>query len=90
MYGGEPSISRDEVDVRFELPTKAWVDSLAYPTINLFLFDMAEKTELRNLPPQVSRGNGHATTRMPPRRVELHYLVSAFSSVIADEHAQFV
>jgi hypothetical protein len=81
------NLRANEVDVRFELPAKAWVDSLAYPTINLFLFDLAEKSEMRNAGATVTRGNGRATTRLPPRRVDLHYLVCAFSSVIEDEHA---
>src|SRR6266511_2026469 len=80
-------IDRDEVDVRFEMPSKPWVDSLVRPTLNLFLFEIEEKLEMRNATATVSRGNGRAVTRMPPRRFDLRYLVCAFSSVTEDEHA---
>ncbi len=79
-------IHRDEVDVRFEMPTKSWVESLVRPTINLFLFELEEKLEMRNAAATVARGNGRATTHMPPRRFDLRYLVCAFSSVTEDEH----
>jgi hypothetical protein len=75
-----------EVDVTFETPARAWVDSLTCPTINLFLFDLSENTELRHPDMQAGRGNGRTSWRMPPRRFDLRYLVGAFSSFSADEH----
>ncbi|HEU5317664.1 MAG TPA: Pvc16 family protein, partial [Chloroflexota bacterium] len=47
-------ISPREVDVRFEAPTTEWVDSLTRPTINLFLCDVRENTELRRMDVQMS------------------------------------
>jgi hypothetical protein len=50
------------------------------------LFDVAENTDLRHTNMQMSRTNGHAVHRMPPRRFDLRYMVSALSTVIEDEH----
>lgn len=79
-------ISPDEVDIRFEAPTRDLIDRLLRPTISLFLFDVRENTTLRQTNFPSARANGHAERRMPPRRVDLHYLVSALSTEIADEH----
>src|SRR5437588_155672 len=78
-------IDPDEVDVRFERPSRQWVESLMLPTINLFLFDMAENTDRRNGAPQVGRANGQALMRVPPRRFDLRYMVSVFTTLIEDE-----
>jgi hypothetical protein len=48
------------VDLLFELPAKAWVDSLVDPTLNLFLFELVEKSEMRNANATLTRGNGLA------------------------------
>ena len=82
-YGRIPA---GEVEISFEMPTQEWVDSLMRPTINLFLFDIQENTELRQTNMQTTRGNGTAAQRMPPRRFDLRYLVSALSTEAADEH----
>ena len=82
----EGQIAPSEVDVRFEMPTKEWVGRLTRPTIVFFLFDLAENVELRRTDFQQTRGNGRAERRLPPRRIDLHYLVSAITTEAADEH----
>lgn len=79
-------IPADEVEITFERPTRDWVESRVRPTINLFLFDLEENTEVRRTDMQTQRGNGDAAQRMPPRRFDLRYLVSALTTVAADEH----
>ena len=79
-------IEIDEVDIRFEAPTKDWIASLTRPTINLFLFDVQENTEKRETNVQTVRSNGKAERRMPPRRFDLRYMVSALTTEIEDEH----
>lgn len=73
------------VDVRFDIPSRQWVESLAWPALCCYLFDMAEVAEFRNAGAQVARANGRAVVKLAPRRVELRYLVCAFSSARADE-----
>jgi hypothetical protein len=79
-------IPADEVEITFERPTRDWVEARVRPTINLFLFDLVENTDLRRTDMQTYRGNGDAAQRMPPRRLDLRYLVSALTTVAADEH----
>jgi len=76
-----------EVDIRYEAPTKQWVDSLVRPTISFFLFDVQENKEKRETNLQTFRANGRAERRMPPRRIDLMYCVSVFATDISDEHA---
>jgi hypothetical protein len=73
------------VAIAFELPTRQWVGSLSRPTVNFFLYDLQENTELRQPNPQARRARGEMAHRMPPRRFDLRYLVAAFCSVAADE-----
>ena len=79
-------ISPDEVDISFEAPTRERIDRLVRPTVSLFLFDLVENTEMRQSSFPVTRASDHAERRMPPRRVDLRYMVSALTSEIEDEH----
>ena len=49
----------------------------AQPTIELFLFDVRENTELRSNEPMVTRLNGMVATTRPPLRVACSYLLTA-------------
>src|SRR5438067_684693 len=82
QQGGIPP---EEVDVRFEAPTKEWIDSLTRPTINVFLCDVRENIELRRGDYQVGRENGRAKYELPPRRIDLQYMVSVITTEIEDE-----
>jgi hypothetical protein len=82
-YGGIPAT---EVDVRFEAPTKEWIDTLTRPTIDLFLHYVRENTELRQTAFSTTKVNGRGVRQLPARRVDLHYLVSAITTDLDDEH----
>jgi hypothetical protein len=79
-------ISPAEVDVRFEPPTRAYIDRLTRPTINMFLYDISENTELRRSEFRTTRSNGQSERRMAPRRIDLRYLVTVLTTEIEDEH----
>ena len=79
-------IPPQDVDVRFEAPTREFAASLTRPTLSLFLFDVRENNELRHTSLEQMRANGRATYRVPPRRFDLRFLVSALTTEIADEH----
>jgi hypothetical protein len=79
-------IPEDDVDVRFEAPRRDWVASLTRPTVDLFLFDVRENTELRQANLQAARTSGSNTYRVPPRRFDLRYMVTALTTVPEDEH----
>jgi hypothetical protein len=79
-------IPQSEVDIYFGVPTKNWAEGLMRPTINLFLFDIRENIDLRKTSFEAKRVDGRAQFHMPPRRIDLHYMVSALTSEIEDEH----
>jgi hypothetical protein len=80
-------IDPSEVDVRFDAPSKEWVDSLTRPTVSLFLFDIQENTEKRDgAPQQLPNKDGRGERRMPPRRIDLRYMVSVLTADVEDEH----
>jgi hypothetical protein len=79
-------ISPNEVDISFDAPTRERIDRLVRPTVSVFLFDLVENTEMRQSSFPVTRTSDHAERRMPPRRVDLRYMVSALTSEIEDEH----
>lgn len=64
------------VDVAFDRPAESYATNKT--TINLFLYDIRESTELRNNEPIVERQFGIATIRRPPLRISCSYLVTAW------------
>jgi hypothetical protein len=79
-------VDRVDVDIAFDAPAKSWITGRTRPTLNFFLYDIEENTDLRNTGMQTSRGNGVGSHRMPPRRFDLRFMVSAITTVIEDEH----
>jgi hypothetical protein len=79
-------IDRREVEIAFDAPAKPWIGARTRPTLNFFLYDIEENTDLRSTAMQTARGNGVGVHRMPPRRFDLRFMVSAITSVIEDEH----
>jgi hypothetical protein len=75
-----------EVDVRFDAPTKDWIERLTRPTVSCFLHDLRENAALRQSTFQTTRVNGRSERRLAPRRIDAHYLVSAHASEPEDEH----
>src|SRR5438270_10597726 len=79
-------INPREVDIQFEAPTRERIDKLTRPTINMFLFDLQENTELRQSNFETTRNNGRAERRQAPRRFDLRYMVSVLTTEVEDEH----
>jgi hypothetical protein len=77
-------ISPLEVDITFDTPTHELIDKLTRPTINLFLFELQENTDLRQSDFESARNNGRGERRMPPRRFDLHYMVSILTTELED------
>ena len=82
------NIDSGEVDIVFQMPTRQWAAGLSRPTINLYLFDIRENTELKNPNPWVVRRglNNTAIKSRPEVRMDLTYKVTAFASTVEDEH----
>jgi hypothetical protein len=75
-----------DADIRFERPDNEWVGSLTQPTVDFFLFDVRENVDRRETNLQLQFKNGRAQKRMPPRRIDLAYMVSVLTTEVADEH----
>lgn len=74
-----------DVDVTFRAPTREWLDNLTVPTINLFMLDLEENLELRRTSYETQPRGRYAEIRLPPRRIDLRYAVSAFAGDPDDE-----
>lgn len=79
-------INPADVAVAFEVPIRSWVAARTGPTVDLYLYDIRENTELRRSSLETTRLNGRGQMRVPPRRFDLCYLVSVLSTEIEDEH----
>ncbi|MBI1878877.1 MAG: DUF4255 domain-containing protein [Chloroflexi bacterium] len=85
----ELPIKNGEVDIAFDQPKREWSARLNRPTLNLFLHDVRENNKLRQTQPawEVERqGNGKITQRRKPVRVDLHYMITAWTADPEDEH----
>ncbi len=80
-------IKRNEVDIAFDRPTRDWSSRLTRPTLNAFLYEIRERADLKDDVPVISRDeNGRAVRQRPPRRLDLLYLISAWTTEADDEH----
>jgi len=84
----EGNIPSGEIDVTFDQPTGEWASRLSRPTLNCWCFDLRENLKLRSVERNVERmGNGNsARTTFAPRRIDLMYLVTAWTRKAEDEH----
>jgi hypothetical protein len=77
-----------DVEIRFDQPTRDWAAGLTKPAINCYLYDIRENTELRNRDWIVKRNpDGQAQKKIAPLRVDLSYLITAWTNEVEDEHA---
>ena len=77
-----------DVDVRFDQPTRDWAAGLTKPAINCYLYDIRENKDLRNREWIVDQQpNGQARKKIAPLRMDLTYLVTAWTNEVEDEHS---
>lgn len=74
------------VDINFDMPTAEWSKKLSRPTMNLFLHDVRENLELRTPDRFLARTGDSHSLRRGPVRVDLTYLITAWTTDVADEH----
>lgn len=75
-----------EIDIRFEIPDRDWAASISRPTINCYLFDIHENRQLRAAGVWAEREGRTARVRKPPWRINLSYLITAWTKAVEDEH----
>lgn len=81
-------LSGANVEISFEAPNRDWSARRNAPTINLYLYEIREDLERRNIQIEEFRdGKGFVVERRPPpRRFKLSYLVTAWTQRPEDEH----
>ena len=82
------ALNGSKADVAFDAPTKEWSSRRNTPTVDLYLYDIREDLEQREVMWEAVRGDsGFVTERRPPaRRFKLSYLVTAWTQRPEDEH----
>jgi len=85
------ALNGSKADVAFDAPTKEWSSRRNTPTVDLYLYDIREDLEQREVMWEDIRGDPRDTRliterRPPPRRFKLSYLVTAWTQRPEDEH----
>src|SRR5436309_9624147 len=79
----EPS----EVDISFDMPDSEWSTAISKPTLNVYLCDIRENMELRMDEWATDRDrNGRVTKTRRGQRIDLSYLITAWTASVEDEH----
>ena len=80
-------IDPNAIDIQFDRPNAEWESQSTQPRINCFLYDIRENLTLRfDLEPSLSRNGANGTQRVPPRRIDMGYLITVWTQIVADEH----
>src|SRR5438128_2967990 len=85
------ALNGSKADVAFDAPTKGWSSRRNTPTVDLYLYDIREDLERREVMWEDIRGDAKdprliTERRPPPRRFKLSYLVTAWTQRPEDEH----
>ena len=82
-----PDLAGDEVEVAFEAPDSEWGARVTKPTVNLFLWDVRRNLDQRDAGMELLDDQDGKRHRRPPLpRVACHYLVTAWTADVGDEH----
>jgi hypothetical protein len=79
-------LNKNEIDISFEMPNGEWSARLSRPTVNCWCYDLRENVKLRNMEMQNNRQGNIGLKRLPPRRFDLSYLITAWARRIEDQH----
>lgn len=80
-------LGAEDVDVSFEPPDRDWSAKLNRPTVNLFLWDVRKSAGRARGGMEELEQDGKLVRRLALPRVELRYLVTAWTSDHGDERA---
>jgi hypothetical protein len=75
-------IGSAEIAIAFDPPNRPWIQALTGPAVNLFLFDIKENAQRREVMYEDVRDekNVLVARRRPPARIDLHYTVSVWAA----------
>src|SRR5207248_11797139 len=85
------ALNGSKADVAFDAPNKEWSSRRNTPTVDLYLYDIREDLDQREVMWEDIRGASRDSRliterRPPPRRFKLSYLVTAWTQRPEDEH----
>ena len=75
-----------EVAISFDAPDKQWSAGISQPTVNVFLFNIHRDPDRAVSGMEDTERDGVRIRRRPLPRIELSYLVTAWTSELRDEH----
>lgn len=80
-------LSAQDVDLSFEAPERDWSAKLTRPTVNAFLWDIRRSSDRARAGLEEFEEAGRLVRRLALPRVELRYLVTAWTNDHRDERA---
>jgi Pvc16 N-terminal domain len=82
------AVNGSGVEVSFDAPTREWAARRNIPTVDLYLYDIREDLQRRDVQYEEVLGESGRVVerRPPPRRFKLSYLVTAWTQRPEDEH----
>src|SRR5262245_47965130 len=82
------AVNGSGAEVSFEAPTKDWAARRNSPTVNVYLYDVREDLDRRDVQfEEIRDDTGRVVERRPPpRRYKLSYLVTCWTQRPEDEH----
>ncbi len=84
----ELPVKKNDIDIVFDQPNSDWSSRLNKPTLNLYLYGIFENRTLRGAEQMTKTQlpDGNIEIRRNPVRIDLHYLVTAWSKNEQDQH----
>lgn len=78
-------------DIAYDLPNREWSAKRGtQPMLNLYLYDIRENHQMREsdwaVPPSAAGSPNGARRTLPPKRIDLSFLVTAWAKELEDEH----
>ena len=86
MLRKQTGIDRADLDIVFETPDGEWGARVTKPTVNLFLWDIRRSSEESRAGRERVAVDGQERWRQSLPRVEFQYLLTAWTTEVADEH----
>jgi hypothetical protein len=75
-----PASLAQQLTISFATPDSKFSASVSSATVNLFLYDVRENLELREVAWVIDRNNGNPVRKRPPVRIDCSYLVTVWLS----------
>ena len=86
MLRSRLELTRAELDIVFETPDAEWGAGIAKPTVNVFLWDIRRSVDESQAGRERFVVDGEERWRQVLPRMEFQYLLTAWTSEVADEH----